>query len=68
MEELRQQEGVIKSKQERVRENKQDDTAEAQVRQHLCVMQKCGLEPRIGKQLYRHKERPRAQDKAQRRD
>ena len=37
--ELRQQEGVSGNKQERLRENKQDDTAEAQVRQHLCVMQ-----------------------------
>ena len=38
-EELRQQEGVIKNKQEEVSGNKQDDTAEAQVHQHLCVMQ-----------------------------
>ena len=38
-EELRQQERVIKNKQEGVSKNKQDDTAEAQVRQHLCVMQ-----------------------------
>ena len=39
MEELRQQEGVIKNKQERVSRNNQDDTAEVQVHQHLCVMQ-----------------------------
>ena len=39
MKELRQQEGVSKNKQERVSRNKQDDTAEAQVCQHLCVMQ-----------------------------
>ena len=38
-EELRQQEGVSKNKQEEVSRNKQDDTAEAQVCQHLCVMQ-----------------------------
>ena len=38
-EELRQQEGVSENKQERISRNKQDDTAEAQVRQHLCVMQ-----------------------------
>ena len=39
MEELRQQEGVSKNKQKEVSRNKQDDMAEAQVRQHLCVMQ-----------------------------
>ena len=37
--ELRQQGGVSKTKQERVSKGKQDDTAEVQVRQHLCVMQ-----------------------------
>ena len=37
--ELRQQEGVSENKQEEVSRNKRDDTAEAQVRQHLCVMQ-----------------------------
>ena len=36
---MHQQEGVIRNKQERVSRNKQDDMAEAQVRQHLCVMQ-----------------------------
>jgi hypothetical protein len=34
-EELRQQEGVIKNKQERVSRNKQDYSAEAQSCQHL---------------------------------
>jgi hypothetical protein len=38
-EELHQQERVIRNKQEEVSKNKQDDTAEAQVHQHLCVMQ-----------------------------
>jgi hypothetical protein len=38
-EELCQQEGVIKNKQEEVSRNKQDDMAEVQVHQHLCVMQ-----------------------------
>ena len=38
-EELRQQEGVIKNKQGGISRNKQDDTVEAQVHQHLCVMQ-----------------------------
>ena len=37
-EELCQQEGVSKNKQEEISGNKQDDMAEAQVRQHLCVM------------------------------
>ena len=37
--ELRQQEGVSENKQERISRHKRDDTAEAQVHQHLRVMQ-----------------------------
>ena len=67
-EELCQQEGVIENKQERVSKNKQDYSAEAQKPSASMSNVECGLEPHIGKQSNRRKERQRVQDKVRCKD